>query len=114
MSKENIVWLLEQWGIWSRQDGTGKLADTASPMFVGLTASSNSDCLMIDDDTAMRIDNALSLLKTRRPACYDVLVLRHYYTMTTGSVARRINCGRDKVRELERAGEAFAEGNLLL
>lgn len=111
--KQDINWLLEQWGIWSRQDGTGKLIDTASPVFVGLTASSNGDCLMIDDDMAMQIDNALSLLKIRRPVCYAVLVMRHYYTMTTGGVARRVNCGRDKVRELESAGTAFIEGNLI-
>lgn len=111
--KQDINWLLAQWGIWARQDGTGKIVNPTSPVFAGLTASSNGECLMIDDDTAMRIENALSLLKIRRPVCYAVLVMRHYHLMTTGSVARRVSCGRDKVRELERAGEAFIEGNLI-
>lgn len=112
MSKD-INWLIEQWGIWSRQDGTGKLSCTNSPMLEGLAPASAGGCIMIADDTAMEIDSAISELKIRRPKCWEVLVMRNYYLCTTGTVAKRIQHSRPKVQELESAGAAFVEGMLL-
>lgn len=112
--KQDINWLLEQWGIWARQDGTSKLEITSSPVFAGLIPHSGNDCLMINDDTAMKIEGALSILKIREPVRYVVLVMRYYYNMTTSSVAGRLKHGRPKIREIERAGESFVDAILIV
>ncbi len=109
---DNIIWLLEQWGAWSRFDGVDKLSNCSSVMFVGLVAPKPSTCIIISDDKAMAIDGVILQLKQKNPDAYKVIIMRYYYNMTTSSISKRLEFGRPKVQMLEEVGRAYIEGVL--
>lgn len=110
--KQDINWLLEQWGIWARQDGTGKLINTASQFFAHMVAPSDDDILMIGEEAAMQIDSALSALADFNKEAREVLIMRHYYNMPKRTIAKRLDCGRPKVQAIVESGEAFIAGRI--
>ncbi len=109
---DNIIWLLEQWGVWSRLDGTDKLSHCSSAMFKGLVAPRPSVCLMIADDKAMVLDNVICKLKQKNPDAYTVIIMRYYYNMTMGTISKRLDSGRPKIQALEEVGRTYIETTL--
>ncbi len=109
---DNIIWLLEQWGVWSRLDGTDSLTDCTSVMFVGLIAPTTHTRLVIADDKAMMIDSLILQLKQKNPDAYQVIVMRYYYNMTTSTISRRLKINRHKAQRLEEVGRAYIDGVL--
>ncbi len=107
MSNEEVIWHLEQWGLWSRQDGTGRLSNTSSAMFYGLIPNSNDESVLITDEKAMEIDECICALDFFNREAWLVLIMKYYYNMTTTSISRRMGKGRPKVQSLAETGEAF-------
>lgn len=94
--------LLEQWGMWVVQ-GSG----VASCSVVGVRATP-----MITDDQGLLIDRLVGRLGNRYPECGEV-ILRYYTSgMPLDSLAKKLGMGKEKVRQLWKAGVAWIDGAL--
>lgn len=111
--KEDIEWQIRQWGLWSRKDGTGKISSSASPFFSGLVADSNDDeAVMITDNQAERIEEAICALKVFDIAAWRVIVVLNYYGITQNGVSLKLGISRPTVAKHEQSGIGFIAGAL--
>jgi hypothetical protein len=94
--------LLEQWGMWVVQ-GSG----VASCSVIGVRATP-----MITDDQGLLIDRLVGRLGNRYPECGEV-ILRYYTSgLPLDSLAKKLGMGKEKVRQLWKAGVAWIDGAL--
>lgn len=88
--KQDIEWQIKQWGLWSRKDGTGKLSNSASPMFEGIPRASYGEPLIISDEQAIVIERAILRLKTgteKQQEQWVVLMLLYFHNLTQNEAA---------------------------
>lgn len=94
--------LLCQWGMWVVQ-GSG----VASCSVQGTQPTPD-----ISDDQALLIDRLVGRLGHRYPECGEV-ILRYYTSgMPLDSLAKKLGMGKEKVRQLWKAGVAWIDGAL--
>ncbi|WP_105182024.1 antiterminator Q family protein [Pseudoalteromonas sp. T1lg21] len=94
--------LLSEWGIWS-QAGLG----------LTLSSASNDEIAMINDDLALLIDQAIALLGSYAPKTKMVIMLSYRSKMSCRQIAKKLDMGETKARQLLLSGVAWLEGNLM-
>lgn len=100
--KQDISWLLEQWGIWARQDGLSKVGYPQQAPFA--RDPTNHTPLMITDEDAMKIDSEICKLKSRYTNESSVINCYYAGRMTIRQTATKLGVDKNAVwRDLLRA-----------
>lgn len=76
MGERNTAVLLQEWGVWLKQDsGFNLRARSAMQMIVQSAGDDGYEVANIADDDAMEVDRAMAKLKVHRPEYFRVLWL---------------------------------------
>lgn len=104
-------WLLEQWALWSRVNpGPSMELPSVTPYrrLLGSTVKSP----VIDDDTAMLVDAAVSRLVGRDASAGRAVILYHFTGGNVSGVAKRMRVPRWKVDIYIKTGICWIDGAL--
>ena len=94
MGERNTAALLQEWGLWLRQDsGFNLQARSAMQMIVQSASDEGFEVANITDDDAMEVDRAMAKLKLHRPQYFRVLWLACVcgYSMRAAGVTMNLN-----------------------
>lgn len=92
--------LLVEWGKWS-QAGLG----------LTLNSVSSFDCSFITDDQGLEIDGVIALLGANLPKTQKVIMLYYRSKMSYRTIAKRLEIGETKARQLHQNGVAWIDGH---
>jgi DNA-directed RNA polymerase specialized sigma24 family protein len=95
--------LLNEWGVWSQAG-------------LGLTLSSASNdgvVALIDDDMGLLIDQAVAMLGLYAPKTKVVVMMSYRSQLSTRIIAKKLDIGETKARQLLLSGSAWLEGHLM-
>lgn len=108
---EETIWLLEEWARWSRINSAPSLtlpSVTPYRRLQGATLKSP----VIDDDTAMMVDNVIARLIQRDEETGKAVVMYFRNGQTVSHIARRLRKERWRVDILIRSGTSWLDGAL--
>ena len=94
--------LLNEWGVWS-QAGLG----------LTLSSASNDVITSIDDDMGLLIDQAVAMLGLYAPKTKMVVMMSYRSKLSTRQIAKNLDIGETKARQLLLSGGAWLEGHLM-
>ncbi|MBB1308552.1 hypothetical protein H5162_03720 [Pseudoalteromonas sp. SR41-8] len=94
--------LLNEWGVWS-QAGLG----------LTLSSASNDVITSIDDDMGLLIDQAVAMLGQYAPKTKMVVMMSYRSKLSTRQIAKNLDIGETKARQLLLSGSAWLEGHLM-
>lgn len=95
--------LLNEWGVWS-QAGLG----------LTLSSASNDNTIaVIDDDTGLMVDQAVAMLGLYAPKTKTVVMMSYRSKLSTRQIAKNLDVGETKARQLLLSGASWLEGHLM-
>lgn len=103
--------ILEQWGVWAREDSGIDYSPIAAG-FKGLLPPASSNKLPCCDDDGLMIDGCVARLKRYKPDEYDLIVMHHIYGLSLRQIAKKRKCSDGKIRKEMQTAEGFISGCL--
>ena len=95
--------LLNEWGVWS-QAGLGLTLSSAS---------NDGEVALIDDDMGLLVDHAVAMLGQHAPKTKKVVMMSYRSQLSTRQIAKNLDIGETKARQLLLSGSAWLEGHLM-
>lgn len=106
--------LLEQWGLWAwtAPDKLGYASPMLQILKDNVERKDRRYMLMISDDAAMVVDEAVTLLAKLQPQVARIVVLHCLYRQDYVDIAEREKCSRKMVANLFDQGAMWVDGHL--
>ena len=105
-----LFYLLQQWARWC-QHGTGIPGYKGAWAMLAQLSGAVLPEPSIDDDLAMAIDKAITLLVARKRACGEAVVVYFICNcQSQAALATKLGCSRSAARNLFDGGMSFLDG----